>query len=192
MTIEQDTDLDLSADERRGLGLLGRIVAVVVALNLALTALLLVLKWMIPSFGDEESDTLGLATIMDGKALKSRARAFRGGSALTLAGGALIDLREAELDPEGARLQLSTVMGGTALVVPESWNVKVQGAALLGAVQVQGDDAAEEPPEDAPTLEIEAKAVMGSVEVVHKPRIVIEDADYEELTPDGAPGTPAS
>ena len=182
MTIELDTDLDLPADETRGLGPLGRVLAILVALNLALTALLLFLKWILPSFGDENSDAVGLASVMDGKALKSRARAFRGGSALTLAGASLIDLREAELEPEGARLQLSTVMGGTASSCPEGWNVKVQGAAMLGAVQVHLDDAAEEPPEDAPTLEVEAKAIMGSIEIVHKPRIVIEDAEYTETT----------
>lgn len=185
MSIEDATDLgpelelDPSDEERRALGLLGRALALVVALNLALAGLLLALKWILPSFGDEESDAIGLATVMDGKALKSRSRAFRGGSALTLAGASLIDLREAALEPAGAEIELSTVMGGTALVVPEGWRVEVEGASLLGAVQVRLDGAAEDLPADAPTLAVRARALMGSIEVANKPSIVIEDDERE-------------
>lgn len=56
----------------------------------------------VPSHGDEESDELGLVAVLNGIELKSRARAFRGGSMLAWFGGIAVDLREVELAP-GAR-----------------------------------------------------------------------------------------
>jgi hypothetical protein len=85
-----------------------------IGLNLSFGFLLLALQQIVPSMGDEESDT-------NGRNLVSYSEGFRGGTALTIAGGSVIDLRNASLAPEGARLQLSTVMGGTNVLVPRGW-----------------------------------------------------------------------
>ena len=57
-------------------------------------------KRVMPSRGDEESDEVALVAIFDGVALKSRAKAFRGGSMLAWFGGVAVDLREAQLAPD--------------------------------------------------------------------------------------------
>ncbi len=54
-----------------------------------------VVKHAIPSRGDAESDEVALMAVFDGVELKSRAKAFRGGSMLAWYGGVDADLREA-------------------------------------------------------------------------------------------------
>ena len=144
-----------------------------IGLNIGFGLLLLALQRLIPSMGDEESDTIGLSTIMNGRKLVSRSEAFRGGTALTIAGGTVIDLRSATLAPEGAHLRLRTVMGGTTLVVPRGWRVEVSGPALMGGIgcKTEADDL----PDDAPTLVVEALAIMGGIGIGQKPAIEAED-----------------
>ena len=58
-----------------------------------------VMKSVLPSRGDAESDEVALVAIFDGVKLESRSQAFRGGSMLAWFGGVAVDLREAELAP---------------------------------------------------------------------------------------------
>ena len=55
-----------------------------------------IVKRAFPSRGDEDSDELRLVAIQNGIELKSRARAFRGGSMLAWLGGIAVDLRTPE------------------------------------------------------------------------------------------------
>jgi len=143
------------------------LIGLAVAANIAFTIVLLLLKQTIESVGDEDSDALDLATIMEGRELVSRARSFRGGSVLTIAGGTALDLRNATLDRQGARLRVRSVMGGTAIAVPESWNVEVNASQMLGAVsnRTQNGTAA------SPTLIIDADALFGAIDIAHRPEL---------------------
>jgi hypothetical protein len=153
-----------------------------VAFNVIFTLLLLVLKKIIPSVGDEQSDLFALSTIMDGLELTSQAQAFRGGSVLTLAGGSAIDLRKATLSPDGALLKLNTIMGGTALLVPESWRVEVKGPAVMGAIEDRTADPAQVADDGAPMLVVEALAVMGGIDIASKP-LKADGEPRPELSP---------
>lgn len=76
-----------------------------------------VVKRVLPSRGDAESDDVALVAIFDGVALKSRASAFRGGSMLAWFGEVAVDLRHAQLAPE-AHLSVHSLFGGIAIRVP--------------------------------------------------------------------------
>src|SRR5436305_299818 len=82
-----------------------------------------VMKRAVPSIGDAESDEVALAAIFDGVELKSRARAFKGGSMLAWFGGIEADLREAELAP-GARLSVHALFGGIEVQTPPAWRIE--------------------------------------------------------------------
>jgi hypothetical protein len=117
-------------------------------------------KRAVPSVGDEESDEVSLVAIFDGINLKSRAKAFRGGSMFAWFGGIDVDLREAELAP-GARLALNTLFGGIAVRLPPGWRVESDLHALVGGVDARG--LADDP--GAPTLRLEGTAVFGGIAV---------------------------
>ena len=118
-------------------------------------------KRAVPSRGDEESDELALVAVFDGVDLKSRAKAFRGGSMLAWFGGVAVDLREAELAPD-ARLSVHTLFGGVAVRVPEGWRVESGMKAIAGGVDVR-TPAQDDP--DAPTLRVDGLALFGGIAI---------------------------
>lgn len=123
-------------------------------------------KQVLPSRGEAESDEVGLVAIFDGVNLASRARAFRGGSALAWFGGVNLDLREAEL-AAGARLSVGALFGGVAVRVPPHWRIETDVRAIGGGVEVASAEA-DDP--DAPVLLVDGVAAFGGVAVGRKPR----------------------
>src|SRR5512143_2650751 len=99
-----------------------------------------------------EANEIELRAIFEPMHFQSRATGFRGGSIECWYGGGVIDLREAVLDPAGARLDVRAVFGGGQLIVPEAWNVtsSVKGIGGVGDTRPRI-----ERPADAPQLTIE-------------------------------------
>ena len=120
-----------------------------------------VAKQVVQSRGDEESDEVSLAAIYDGVELKSRARAFRGGSLLAWFGGIELDLRDARLEP-GAELTAHAIFGGIDVQTPPHWRVESSVTALFGGVDAR--TPAEDDPA-APLLRLTGKAMFGGIDV---------------------------
>lgn len=131
-----------------------------------LAAAAALMKRVLPSRGNEESDELALVAIFDGVRLESRAPAFRGGSMLAWFGGIDVDLREAELATD-ARLSVTALFGGISIRVPEGWRVESSVRTLAGGVDVRATDG---DVSDAPTLRLVGLAAFGGVAVGAKPR----------------------
>jgi hypothetical protein len=126
-----------------------------------LAAAAALVKRAVPSRGDEESDEVDLVAIFGGVELKSRAKAFRGGSLFSWFGGIAVDLREAQLAPE-CRLRVTSVLGGVALRIPPGWRVESNVRTLAGGVAIE---PAQAPEEGAPVLALDGLAVFGGVAV---------------------------
>jgi hypothetical protein len=127
-------------------------------------------KRLVPSRGDQESDELALVANYDGIELASRARSFRGGSALAWFGGIELDLRDVEL-AEGARFSAHAIFGGIEVTTPPTWRVESNAKALMGGIDAHG---AEDP--DAPVLVLEGMAVFGGIDVGPKRGATAGDA----------------
>ena len=125
-----------------------------------------IMKRILRSRGDADSDEVALVAIFDGIEFESRASAFRGGSMLAWFGGISVDLRAARLSSDGAHLDLHALNGGVAVTVPEGWRVRSRMKAIAG-----GADARVPEPEaaHAPTLTLDGFAVFGGVAVTAKP-----------------------
>ena len=105
-----------------------------------------------------DADEVRLVAILEPLDFRSTSTNFRGGTLDCWYGGGVIDLREAKLDPAGARLEVRGIFGGGQIVVPEEWRVttKVQGIGGIGDARQQV-----ERPVTAPLLIIEGVAFMG-------------------------------
>jgi hypothetical protein len=143
-----------------------RIVGAFILLKLLAWALVVVvLRLKVRSTGDETSDEIALAAAANGIELRSRATVFRGGSAKAILGGMELDLRQATLAPEGARLEVEAILGGVEILVPESWRVRIAPPrTTLGGIDYP-DDLDTLPPSDEPELELALHAVLGGIEV---------------------------
>ena len=151
-----------------------RVVGLLIVLNAIFVGVMVALKRAMPSMGDEDSDELALVSILEGRELKSRAGSFRGGSCLNVTSGLVLDLRGATLAPGGAFLEVRTVMGGTAVAVPEDWPVEVRSQAYAGNVSNRIESS---PADGRDGLTIDAVAVMGSIDIGHKPQFQVEPGE---------------
>lgn len=118
--------------------------------------------------GGEDSGSFRLAAVWSGREFHSRADRLWSGSALALMGGIKIDLRDATVDPAGATLDLRATMGGIELAVPEDWAVDFEDRSIAGGLEARVT-AREVLPEDAPTLHVRARSVMGGILVTVDP-----------------------
>lgn len=57
---------------------------------------------------------------------------FRGGKVTAVFGGSEIDLTKAKLAPGVSELEIACVFGGTTIIVPDDWNVKIDVVPVLG------------------------------------------------------------
>jgi predicted membrane protein len=114
--------------------------------------------------GDENSDTFRLAAIFGGKELQSRATALRSASALAVMGGVEIDLRDAALDPGGATLDVTTILGGVDVTLPAGWVVDLRTRGIMGGVDTHLTESAEDL-EGAPTLHVTTNTLLGGVDI---------------------------
>jgi hypothetical protein len=118
---------------------------------------------------------------------------FRGGTLDCWFGGGVIDLRDAILDPGGARLEVRAVFGGGQIVVPESWRVTTNVVGIGGL----GDGRSQiQRPVTAPLLVIDGIALFGGFgitsELSEQQASAMADAVARRTGRAASPGTPAA
>lgn len=127
-----------------------------------------------------DADEIDLSAYFEPLEFRSTATAFRGGQVECWFGGGTLDLREAKLDPTGARLQVTAVFGGGTVIVPEDWVVETHVVGIGGAGDVRARMGQEQPPTDgAPRLVIEGKVVFGGFGVMSRDPREAREAQME-------------
>ena len=96
--------------------------------------------------------------------IQVRSREFRGGRVSVSFGGAVVDLREANLAPEGAHLRLDVTFGSITVRVPVGWPVVVEGAPALGGTDVRLQNTEIAAPNGA-VLRIGCSGAFGGIEI---------------------------
>jgi hypothetical protein len=111
---------------------------------------------------DESADEITAVAIFGPLAFHSTSQAFRGGEVECWYGGGVIDLRDAQLAPEGATLRVRAIFGGGQIVVPPTWKVvaRVTGLGGIQDIRVAQGHAAIDP-----ELVIEGTLVAGGFAV---------------------------
>jgi predicted membrane protein len=90
---------------------------------------------------------------------------FKGGKVTAIFGGSEIDLTKAKLAPGKSELEIACVFGGTTIIVPDDWNVKIEVVPVLGGF---GDSRKLKPGRSVDTskqLVIKGAVVFGGGEV---------------------------
>jgi hypothetical protein len=114
---------------------------------------------------EPEDDLIMLGAIYDGREFISTANAFRGGRILCWYAGVTADLRGARLDPAGGRLEVYTIFGGTQVIVPPGWQVRLRGTSVFGGA----DNATTPDGGDGPVLDVHHWTIFGGLGIGEKP-----------------------
>lgn len=82
-----------------------------------------------PQVGD---DYIDLVHVFSGGERQIVSENFKGGKVTAVFGGSEIDLTKARMAPGVYELELACVFGGTTIIVPDDWNVKIEVVPILG------------------------------------------------------------
>jgi hypothetical protein len=157
-----------------GVRLLRRLVAVWVGLWASAVVAGALAKSTLVSEDDPTAEHFALVTVFEGTDFRPTTRNLTASRSLTMFGGTRLDLRRSAASSE-IRLELTTVMGGTDVTVPDTWVVTVEGNALMGGHDVRVADPATLPA-DATRLVISARTVMGGLRVHARPILAAASA----------------
>ena len=133
----------------------------------ALFAAALAAKFLLESNAEPQTEEIDLIAIFEGQKLISTAQPFYGGKVTSVFGGVLLDLRRATPAPTGIHIDLTVIMGGVSLVVPEGWRVNTTPGlnVLAGGYDDQTRTTADE---DVPTVTLKGNVIMGGLQATTK------------------------
>ena len=133
------------------------------AVKVVTTVLGIVLRgrFLSQQLGEGEINVVG---VIGGAEEKVASRDFRGGYFRAVMGAVELDLTEATIDDPPATIEMTVVMGGGEIAVPEGWKVRVDTGTILGDVDEGGVGDEGEPPD----LVLTGKVIMGGVVITHK------------------------
>jgi Cell wall-active antibiotics response 4TMS YvqF len=102
-------------------------------------------------------------SILGGRKFKGRWRPPKEMTLVGVLGGREIDLREAEIDPDGVTINVIGLIGGTHVIVPDGVNVEVSGFSGFGGRRI--DSRAEPGPSGARVVRLRVFGIVGGLKV---------------------------
>lgn len=107
-------------------------------------------------------DSFDEFAILSGIETNIQSQDFKGGKATAILGGIEVDLRGAKLNNNEAFIDVTALMGGVDIYVPQDWRVEVEGTPILGGwsnkTKFNNDP-------NAPVLKIKCFVMFGGMDV---------------------------
>ena len=109
---------------------LRKLLLILAAVQVVNTVLGIVLRsrFLSQPLGEGEINAVGVS---GGAEEKVTSTGFRGGYVRAVMGGVELDLTEATIEDPPATIEMTVVMGGAKIAVPEGWNVRVDTGTVL-------------------------------------------------------------
>jgi len=87
-----------------------------------------------PDYISSSTDYIDETAIFGGRTLSVVSENFQGGKITSIFGGSKINLRYAKPVP-GCTIDVANIFGGTKIIVPEDWNIKVEVVSIFGGFE---------------------------------------------------------
>ncbi len=114
---------------------------------------------------DSKEDFLDDFSLLGGRERTITSQSFRGGKVTALFGGSQIDMRNAEMADGEHIIDVFIMFGGTSLIVPPDWNVRVEVFSLLGGFGDKRYSALKVVPNPEKTMVIKGFVMFGGGEI---------------------------
>ncbi len=85
----------------------------------------------------DSDDVIEDVAVFAGSERSINSESFKGGKILAVFGGSKIDMSKVTLAPGVNELEITCVFGGTSLIVPPDWNIKVEVFNIFGGYEVK-------------------------------------------------------
>ena len=109
-----------------------------------------------------DTDDINGSAVFGSFEKKINSKHFKGGSVSALFGGVEIDLRDSELDENGAVIDLSTVFGGTEIRIPATWPLDIRSSTIFGGFENKTDNPVSK---EGKKLVIKSSTIFGGIEI---------------------------
>jgi predicted membrane protein len=107
-------------------------------------------------------DFIEEVAIFGGRDRVVNSTAFRGGKIVSVFGGSKIDLTKAELAPGPVEIEIVSIFGGSTLLIPSDWNVKLEVFNIFGGY---GDKRVRGQVDFNKTIVVRGVAIFGGGEI---------------------------
>jgi predicted membrane protein len=114
-----------------------------------------------PSDATDTDESFSNSAFLSGVKRRNGSPHFRGGSATALMGGIELDLRTATMEGNSAVINVSVMMGGIEIRIPETWSLESQVVPILGGI----DDKTTPAGDTSKRLVLKGTVLLGGVEV---------------------------
>ena len=120
-------------------------------------------KWNFISSNENSEDTISASAIFGGVEQNITSKNFKGGEITAVFGGSEIDLRDAQISPEGCDLKVTALFGGAEITVPANTRVVVSGTPIFGSVENKARIVGDTEPDKV--INIHCTVAFGGVEI---------------------------
>lgn len=86
-----------------------------------------------PRINGDDIDFIDQSNIFGGSKMICTSKNFKGGRVTSIFGGSEINFQQTEISNNSATLDVFTMFGGSKLIVPQGWNVKINIVSIFGA-----------------------------------------------------------
>jgi predicted membrane protein len=108
-------------------------------------------------------ETLDTTAIFSGQKKKLITKDFKGGEITTMFGGTELDFTQADI-VRIAEIDMTTIFGGTKLVVPANWNIKSEVVCIFGGIDDKRPTDRSLPGADK-TLVLKGTVIFGGIDI---------------------------
>ncbi|HNP17287.1 MAG TPA: DUF5668 domain-containing protein [Fulvivirga sp.] len=106
--------------------------------------------------------------IFGGREIVVDSQNFKGGKISAVMGGSTIDLRNANLAEGNNVLDVLALFGGTSIIVPPDWTVKVEVFSILGGFSDKRNSTVKVVPHPNKVLTVKGFVMFGGGDIKHK------------------------
>ena len=112
---------------------------------------------------DSKEDYVNATSVFGGAKKNILSKNFKGGEIVNIFGGTELNLSQADINGE-AIIEMTTIFGGTKLIIPSNWTVKSDAAVIFGGVE---DKRAMPAPNESigKTLTLKGTVIFGGIDI---------------------------
>lgn len=108
--------------------------------------------------------SVSLVGVFAGDSRRVTGQQFRGGEATVVFGDAELDLRETELDADGALVEATAIFGDIVIDVPDDWPIDLEVMTIFGDIQDRRSRGVE-PDSTGPRLTLTGSVIFGDITI---------------------------
>lgn len=111
----------------------------------------------------KDTSTVEMNAFLSESKQRNTSQSFKGGKIDVILGEAKLDLSEAVVNKDGAKLSVSALLGSIKIVAPKNVVIKSSGTPVLGD---WNDEYRGDREKNMPVLEVDGTAILGEVKIV--------------------------